>query len=343
MTVTIDSTPTTSPPSVRKLNRATILAVGTAAVVLAVGVLPAEYGIDPTGIGRVLGLTQMGAMKAAEQAGSKAPAGPVVGDSITDLPDGSKRVQIVIGPYGGREVKALMKSGAELTYEWSTDGEAVEFEFHGDPNVPKTQGEYSSYEKGRNAAAKGEFKAGFAGRHGWFWKNLTAKPVTVTAKVKGSVEKFAPVYAEGESAATYSTSSTAAVSSSGDTTPYYTDLPLKQFMSDVMGHSANEIWRRQGYISDEKGLRSLFPKNDKEWKEAENAGLSLAELTNVLLIPGRRVEEQPWTDSVAEVRSSALKLAAIARTKNEDAYMAAGSGLNEACYACHKRYAPGVE
>ena len=35
-----------------------------AAVILVTVVLPAEYGIDPTHIGRVLGLTQMGEIKA---------------------------------------------------------------------------------------------------------------------------------------------------------------------------------------------------------------------------------------------------------------------------------------
>src|SRR5687768_609007 len=50
-------------PSKRQLNRATLIAAGVAAVVLVTTVLPAEYGVDPTGIGRVLGLTPMGEMK----------------------------------------------------------------------------------------------------------------------------------------------------------------------------------------------------------------------------------------------------------------------------------------
>jgi hypothetical protein len=103
------------------------------------------------------------------------------------------------------------------------------------------------------------------------------------------------------------------------------------------------VWKRQGYVTDAKGFRSLFPKNDEEWKEAENASLLLAEVTNVLLIPGRRVNEQPWSDGVTAVRLTALKLAASARNKDEDAFMTAGSELNDACYACHKRYAPGVD
>ena len=37
------------------------MALAVAAVVLLVAVLPAEYGIDPTGIGRALGLTELNA------------------------------------------------------------------------------------------------------------------------------------------------------------------------------------------------------------------------------------------------------------------------------------------
>jgi hypothetical protein len=328
----------TSPPTSRRLNRAVLIAMATAAVIVTTTVLPAEYGVDPTGVGRVLGLTQMGEMKV----GSKAPTGPVKGDVITETPDGGKRVQIVLAPYGLREVKAEMEAGTEMAYEWSTNGGAVEFDFHGDPTVKSPSGAPPSYETGTKASATGTFKAGFAGHHGWAWKNLTAKPVIVTAIVKGPVGKFAPIYADGESAATYA-SAGAVAASSNDTTPYYTDLTMKQFMNDVMSHSAFEIWNKQGFISDEKGFRSLFPKNDEEWKEAENAGLTLAELTNVLLVPGRRVDEKPWADGAAEVRKAALKLAAIARKKDEDAFMEAGVGLNEACYACHKRYAPGVD
>ena len=50
-------------PSTRTLVRSTLIALVLAAAVLLTVVLPAEYGIDPTRIGRVLGLTQMGEIK----------------------------------------------------------------------------------------------------------------------------------------------------------------------------------------------------------------------------------------------------------------------------------------
>jgi hypothetical protein len=44
-------------PSSRQLFRSTILAVLSAIIILITIVLPSEYGIDPTGAGRALGLT----------------------------------------------------------------------------------------------------------------------------------------------------------------------------------------------------------------------------------------------------------------------------------------------
>lgn len=75
-------TPSPSPelPSQRALARATLIALAVAGTLLLTVVLPAEFGIDPTGAGRVLGLTQMGEIKvrlareAAEDAAADAAA-----------------------------------------------------------------------------------------------------------------------------------------------------------------------------------------------------------------------------------------------------------------------------
>ena len=52
-------------PSSRTLLRSTMIAAGVAVHLLITVVLPAEYGVDPTGVGRVLGLTEMGEIKVA--------------------------------------------------------------------------------------------------------------------------------------------------------------------------------------------------------------------------------------------------------------------------------------
>ena len=58
-----DSHPRRASASTAQLVKSTVIAVVAAAVILMTIVLPAEYAIDPTGIGRALTLTQMGEIK----------------------------------------------------------------------------------------------------------------------------------------------------------------------------------------------------------------------------------------------------------------------------------------
>ena len=63
-------------PSSRKLARSTAIAAAAAGLLLITVVMPAEYGVDPTGVGRVLGLTEMGEIKVqlAKEAAADAAA-----------------------------------------------------------------------------------------------------------------------------------------------------------------------------------------------------------------------------------------------------------------------------
>ncbi|MCF5038457.1 transmembrane anchor protein, partial [Pseudomonas lactis] len=66
-------------PTTRKLVRSTVIAMLVAAGLLVTVVMPSEYAIDPTGVGRTLGLTQMGELKitlAQEALADAAPPQP---------------------------------------------------------------------------------------------------------------------------------------------------------------------------------------------------------------------------------------------------------------------------
>ena len=59
-------------PSTARLVRSTVVAALVAAALLVTAILPAEYGIDPTGVGRAIGLTRMGEIKASLVANANA-------------------------------------------------------------------------------------------------------------------------------------------------------------------------------------------------------------------------------------------------------------------------------
>lgn len=197
-------------PSSRTLFRSTLVAVGVALLLLITVVLPAEYAVDPTGVGRVLGLTRMGEIKmalaeeaaaaeAAEQAvlaeggspAEAAPVGPDIVESATaavepvDPGIRSDSASFTLTPGQGTEIKLRMDEGAVVRYRWTVQGGVVNHDTHGDP-VDAPPGFYHGYSRGTALPSdEGELVAAFDGTHGWFWRNRGAEAVTVTLIVDG--------------------------------------------------------------------------------------------------------------------------------------------------------------
>ncbi|MDF1835616.1 MAG: transmembrane anchor protein [Alteraurantiacibacter sp. bin_em_oilr2.035] len=186
-------------PTSGQLLRATGIAVVAAGAILVAVVLPAEYGIDPTGAGRTLGLTQMGEIKeqlALEAAADRAAA---EGSVESDMPmiaevtpqdtqqeaatdSRSDVTTLTLAPGEGAEIKVDLAEGTAVNYDWSVSGGTVNFDTHADaPGIS-----YHGYGKGRNSPGEqGTLVAEFDGNHGWFWRNRSGGPVTITLRTDG--------------------------------------------------------------------------------------------------------------------------------------------------------------
>lgn len=190
-------------PSAAKLIKSTVAAITLASIILVTAVLPAEYGIDPTGIGAVLGLTKMGTIKVslAREAAAETtvandmkteakkvaePAAEVVASTVeTQAPKSVKSDSITLSlkPNQGREVKVKMVKGGKVSYKWKTSNGRANFDVHGDSAILKIN--YFNYSKGSSEISEGVLEAEFDGKHGWFWRNRTSKPMTITLEVEG--------------------------------------------------------------------------------------------------------------------------------------------------------------
>jgi hypothetical protein len=109
----LTSPDTTSPaPSAGALVRSTLLALAVAGVLLVTCVLPAEYGVDLTGAGRVLGLTQMGEVKQAlaEEAAANAAA-EASADSVVRAAEEEMPVADTVPIPSGSDTLVLQQSG----------------------------------------------------------------------------------------------------------------------------------------------------------------------------------------------------------------------------------------
>lgn len=176
-------------PSPARLVRATITAAALAAVLLVTVVLPAEYGLDPTGVGRALGVYRAPEAAAAPlpestaQADAAAPAG--VGSLFkSTTPYRSDEMSITLAAGEGAEIKAQMNAGERLVFSWTAVGGGVDVDMHGEA-ADKTGGDRSYWTGEFEEAGHGAFEAPMAGNHGWFWQNLNDTPVTVTVKTSG--------------------------------------------------------------------------------------------------------------------------------------------------------------
>lgn len=191
-------------PSSRQLVRSTAIAFAVAMGLLVTVVMPSEYALDPTGLGRALGLTQMGEIKislAQEALADKAPAkspAPVTASTPAPAqqvaaaqpakpatPTGkSDETSLTLKPGEGREIKLEMRKGSVVTYAWSASG-PVNHDTHGE-TYNAAQGDFHSYSKGRQVKGdKGELTALFDGTHGWFWRNRTSGNVTIVLSTAG--------------------------------------------------------------------------------------------------------------------------------------------------------------
>lgn len=237
------------------LIRSTLLAAAGGAAILTLFWLPAEYGIDPTGVGGVLGLTEMGDIKqqlsaeaaaddaaVASAAATAPPPAPAAGTDpavltrlaaietrlaaiadvigaappvavpprttveervavpVAESPPAAQpaapevaaattaetspwrdEVSYTLPPGEGVEIKLVMQEGAVATFEWSANGGVLNYDTHADGS-----GQQISYEQGRAVPDQaGTLTAAFTGNHGWFWRNRTAAPVTLTLRTAG--------------------------------------------------------------------------------------------------------------------------------------------------------------
>lgn len=191
-------------PTSAQLLRSTVIAAVSAVAILVTVVLPAEYGIDPTRIGGVLGLAEMGEIKAqlAEEAEADRQM-DAAGDDQSSLVNeifgllvGTAHAQeaetwrdettFKLAPGASAEWKLVMQEGQSAEYRMFVEGGRVNFDLHGHGD-----GQSVTYEKGRGSTGdEGRIVAAFGGEHGWFWRNRDDSDVTVTVQVRGDYAEF---------------------------------------------------------------------------------------------------------------------------------------------------------
>jgi hypothetical protein len=164
-----------------------LLSILAAAVILVLFILPAEYGIDPTGLGRRMGLTALSGT-AAVPVTENITLAPAENSHFYPAAFHSNVIEIPLNKEGAElEYKVRMKAGETIVYDWSVDNGVAYYDFHGESEPDHQVLRYKEEQNGASSG-HGSLVAPFDGIHGWYWLNLEAQPVKITLRVSGFYE-----------------------------------------------------------------------------------------------------------------------------------------------------------
>jgi hypothetical protein len=157
-----------------------------AGVLLVTVILPAEFAVDPLGVGARLGLLDLGVVGQQVSALNASAANGAAQAAIVvphDKPFNVETVNFQLEAHGSIEYKYRLDKGEALLFTWKATV-PVNYEFHAEPDgAPR--GYAQSYEKSTATEKSGTLTAPFPGIHGWYWENPTDAPVTVTLSSAG--------------------------------------------------------------------------------------------------------------------------------------------------------------
>ncbi|RUA29110.1 MAG: hypothetical protein DSY77_15450 [Bacteroidetes bacterium] len=193
----------------KQLLKATLVAIVLGALVLVTAVLPAEYGIDPTGVGKTLGFSKLYIENDDDTSETltvtdenrpvirleKAGSGPdvaVPSEAFLPAPDTqyserTDEVTVTVPAGKGIEYKINVLKYGKVKYEWLTNSGVLYFDFHGEvkQKIKPEQVYFESYTIAYSNNMVGTFLAPFEGKHGWYFRNSSDKDITVNLRLKG--------------------------------------------------------------------------------------------------------------------------------------------------------------
>ena len=208
-----------TPPGRRSILIGTLVAFVLAGIIFITVVLPAEYSIDPTGIGKALGLTAISTVRTETLAPTVAalpftdrepellpqhpeefpgvlPPAPLRNPAViqrTGMLPRNTVIDVELESLEEVEVKAVLAANQVIFYSWSVSEGDVYYDFHAEPSKGP-EGYFVRYAEGEGATDSGSLVAPFSGHHGWYWLNISEHPMTIHLQVNGYHQELVEVF-----------------------------------------------------------------------------------------------------------------------------------------------------
>jgi hypothetical protein len=128
---------------------------------------------------------------------------------------------------------------------------------------------------------------------------------------------------------------------------------LGQLMKGTFYPAANVVFAAQDLdpavvprAKDPNMATDLLASSYGKWEAVENSALAIAELADLLMVPGRKcanglevpVNNPDWAKFVQELRDAGMKAYAAAQTKDQDKMIDVSGAMTTACAHCHNKY-----
>jgi hypothetical protein len=158
----------------------------------------------------------------------------------------------------------------------------------------------------------------------------------------------------------------ASVSSSAaeaDKTGYMPDITIAEIMESIVMPSAQALWDSVGVDVTAQGQIEKKPETEEQWAALRAAAVTLAEATNLLVMPGRHAappgteSENPeselspaaieallakdrpaWVAHAAVLHATAMQALGAVDARDLDKISEVGGAIDEACESCHLQF-----
>jgi hypothetical protein len=206
---------TNNQPNLNKaqLLKSLLIALVIGVIVLLTAVLPAEYGMDPLGTGKLFGFSKLyqedeqiennetssslNFKKIKMEKLGSATSVPKPSEANNpppenQYPEREDSIEVIVPAEKGIEYKFKSLKYGIIKYEWATDKGIVYIDFHGEvkQESPPENVFYESYTLAYSNNMAGTLTAPFEGKHGWYFRNETKEDIVVTIRLNGQYELF---------------------------------------------------------------------------------------------------------------------------------------------------------
>jgi hypothetical protein len=117
-------------------------------------------------------------------------------------------------------------------------------------------------------------------------------------------------------------------------------LSVKEVMRHIVNPAAELYWKAAGEETTEAGTIKHVPTaaDDARWNATLDAAMVLQESGNLLLMDGRRIDDDQWAKRARQLVNAGVLAIEAAKARDEQQTFDAGSALYDACFACHAKY-----